>query len=256
MHKAQSYFDSIVIPASFAPPLTTIALNAHQATNLQLQLYEDARDYLYSAAVSVGDAVQAIQLELYSWATVKLYYSLFYALRSILATSQRAIIYHTNGSKSTPYLLECNPGKSPVKLSGNTHKVVIQQFSNAFPSSFLLSQEIELKKPFTWIMEKREEANYKNARFYEPLRPPFFKGVVSSSMRQTISTYVDDTTGTYAFDPDHAILALPIKVLSFAEKSLVSVSPLLKFSDDDLAFLCGLFRDRHGIIKSAKRIFS
>lgn len=255
VHKTQAYFNAAVMSAPSVPPESGITLNTTNAASLQLYLQDDARNYVYSSAVSIADAVQAIDRELYSWSTVKLYYALFYALRAILAANSLAIIYHNNGRKNTPYLLRCCQGQRPVKLSGNTHKIVIKEFCNVFPDSPLLSQMIEFRRPFDWMMDRREEVNYKNVRFSEPLVPDFFRGVIKSSMRLTVAAYVNDVSSTYAFDPDHAILALPIKVLSIAARSIVETNPKLKFSEEDQAYIFSLFRDQHGIFKVAEKIF-
>lgn len=254
MHKTQAYFNSAVISAT-STSLADIILNDADVSALQLHLQEDAQNYIYSSAVSMADAVQAIQREWYSWSTVKLYYSLFYALRAILAANNLAIIYHANGKKNTPYRLSCYPGQSPQKLSGTTHKIVIKQFYEGFPTSPLISQLIDLKRPFDWMIDRREEVNYKNVRLFEPMVPAFFQGVVKSPIRQTIDAYINDITFIYTFDPDHAILALPIKVLSNATRSIVSANPKLKFTEQDRDYLFGIFRDRRGVIKAAEKIF-
>lgn len=254
MHKAQRYFDTFINPAGGAPQ--GLALNPAMANALSLALREDAKSYLYSSVVSVGDAAQAVQRELFSWSTVKLYYAVFYALRSILAAQGYAIVYHANGQKSTPYRLRAAVGESPVKLSGNTHKVVLQQYAAIFPAAPMVSQQIALDKPFDWMMNRREEANYKNARFSEPVAPEFFKQIISGKIRHSLSAYIDDNGQNFAFDKDHAILALPIAAIQAATVAFAAAFPPIDMAKDDIDFLAGLFRDKHGEMPGARKLFT
>lgn len=185
-----------------------------EATQAQLLLQVDAANYLYSACVSVGDSIQAIDRTLFTWATVKLYYSNFYLLRCLLALSGFALVY--DGSK--PRMITCKAGEGPVPLNGvkGTHKAVVAYFTRSFPSSPLLSQSIGGDKPFEWLMRHREEANYGSARFCDPQCPAHFLMIARNGVRRTLTSYVDDTTYLYAFDPDHAMLALPIEALKIA----------------------------------------
>ena len=188
-------------------------LSGAEAAQLEQLLRVDAANYLYSACVSIGDAVQAIDRALYSWATVKLYYSSFYILRSLLAFSGRALMYEGN----KPRILTCLGGEVPAPIAAKgTHQAVISYFAKSFPRSPLLSQDIGTDRPFQWLMYRREEANYNNGRFIDPHCPEHFKAVVQAGVRRSTSEYVDDRTFLYAFDPSHAMLALPIEALKQA----------------------------------------
>lgn len=252
MHRAQRYFDAYINLGGVAP--AGVVLNPIKSSALVAELTEDAKSYLYSAVVSVGDAVQGIQREMFSWATVKLYYAVFYALRAVLAAHKYAIIYHVVGQKATPYLLKAQPGQSPAKLSGNTHKVILQQYTAHFPSAPMVTQLIGVDKPFDWIMNRREEMNYKHAKFIEPVAPPFFEKIASGNLRQLFSAYIQDNGATFAFDPDHAILALPIAAIQAAKTSFAAVVPPALLAADDVKFLAGLFRDRYGEIQEARTL--
>ena len=208
MHHAQSLVNSMGIGGGFLNhPLT-----AAEATTLEQVLRVDATNYLYSACVSIGDALQGIDRSLFTWATVKLYYSSFYLLRSLLALSGRALVY--DGTK--PRTLTCKPGEIPVALGGSvrgSHQAVISYFTKSFPNSLLLSQDIVSEAPFKWLMLQREEANYGAGRFGDPRCPANFSAIVRSGVRRSTAEYIADKTFLYAFDPDHAILALPVETL-------------------------------------------
>lgn len=252
MHRAQRFFDAVINPNGNAP--AGIALNPIMAGTLELELIEDAKSYLYSAVVSVGDAVQALQRDMFSWSTVKLYYAVFYALRAVLAAHKYAILYHVDGQKGTPYRLLAASGEAPAKLSGNTHKVILQQYAARFPSASMVTQLIGVEKPFDWMMGRREEVNYKNAKFYEPAVPLFFKKVASENIRHLLLAYINDNDATFAFDPDHAIIALPIKAIQTAKVAFASIVPPSVLAEEDTIFLTGLFRDRHGEMPGARQL--
>lgn len=207
MHHAQSQISSMGSGGGFLNrPLT-----AREATKLEQVLRVDATNYLYSACVSMGDALQGIERSLFTWATVKLYYSSFYLLRSLLALSGRVLLY--DGTK--PRTLMCNPGEEPIALGGarGTHQAVITYFTRSFPHSPLISQDILTETPFKWLMLQREEANYATGRFGDPRCPTNFSTIVRSGIRRSMAEYISDKTYLYAFDPDHAILALPVETL-------------------------------------------
>jgi hypothetical protein len=252
MHRAQQYFDTVINPGGNAP--AGVALNPITAGTLELELAEDAKSYLYSAVVSVGDAIQGIQREMFSWSTVKLYYAVFYALRAVLAAHKYAILYHVVGQKGTPYRLLATSGQAPAKLSGNTHKVILQQYTEHFPGAPMVTQLIGIHKPFDWMMDRREEINYKNAKFYEPVAPLFFKKIASGNIRQLLDAYVKDSGSAFAFDPDHAILALPITAIQTAKTAFAAMIPPVVLAEDDMKFLAGLFRDRYGEMPGARML--
>jgi hypothetical protein len=252
MHRAQQYFDTVINPGGNA--LAGIALNPITAGMLERELAEDAKSYLYSSVVSVGDAIQGIQREMFSWATVKLYYAVFYALRAVLAAHKYAILYHVVGQKGTPYRLLAASGQAPAKLSGNTHKVILQQYSEHFPSAPMVTQLVGIHKPFDWMMDRREEINYKNAKFHEPVAPLFFKKIASGNIRQLLDAYIKDNGSAFAFDPDHAILALPIAAIQTAKTAFAAMVPPVVFAEDDVKFLAGLFRDRYGEMPGARML--
>lgn len=225
-------------------------LSAHEATQIAQLLRIDATNYLYSACVSIGDAVQAIDRALFTWATVKLYYSSFYLLRSLLALSGRAFMY--DGSK--PRTLTCRAGEAPAPITAKgTHQAVIAYFAKTFPRSPLLSQDIGTDPPFRWLMHRREEANYNIGRFGDPQCPAHFAAIVREGVRRSTSEYVADSSYLYTFDPEHAMLALPIEAL----KQAVSHPDLDIAANSDAdaqKFFRALFADKSGPLSGVLRL--
>ena len=93
-------------------------LTQAERENLRLSLIEDAKNYYQSAAVSLVDSLRSISSGFYSWSAVKLYYSVFYALRARLAAAGECIYYDSGKPRYTTV----NPGFHAVKMNGNTHK--------------------------------------------------------------------------------------------------------------------------------------
>ncbi len=217
------------------------ALSFSQAKSLKAALHNDASGSIYSSAVSIGDAIQALHHNFFTWATVKLYYSTFYLMRGLLALEANTAILYSNRS---PYTWRCKPGEIPERRKGNTHKVVLNEFEKSLPNHTLLSQKIGLSSPLDWLMNLREEANYKIPKFQDPEAPIHFKFIQKSNMRQLLGAYALDAQQLYMFDEDHAILAFPIGALKHALK-------MLKNSDAPLdsieqKYLISIFSDKNG----------
>jgi hypothetical protein len=244
MHQSQKYISEELLPGTPSrSQIENYFLGLAEASKLVNFLGGDSIGYTYSATISIGDATLNIQKGLYTWATVKLYYSTFYAFRALLALNKICIFYV--GRK--PYALEVKAGKAPRKKDGPTHKVVLEEFRSWNSGHFLLSQQIGLSDPLEWLMEKREDANYKQAKFCEPEVPNHFKRIIDSGLRQSIQEYLSDTSGIYTFDPDHSMIAYPLKVLDFLYKE-VYASGDFSLRKEDIIYLCNLFKDKKGPI--------
>ncbi|HLN23136.1 MAG TPA: hypothetical protein VK558_04045, partial [Patescibacteria group bacterium] len=166
----------------------------------------DAKGLLYSSTLSFLSAIEGAQGASFSWAIVKLYYSCFYAARSILASNDACIFY--SGTK--PYSINLAPGASPKKENGVTHKVVWTLFSREFPNNILLN-DVDGMAAHAWMTRLRETANYKNAKFPDPLVPEAFSFLDSSGVGATLTAYHTDTVDLFTFDRDHAAVAFPMK---------------------------------------------
>lgn len=228
----------------------SFVVNTSDHLALRAALTDDAADYFHSGLVSVGDAVRSIDAGLYTWATVKLYYSVFYFCRAMLADTQTAILYFG----STPYQLKNVVGATPQKVSGNTHKVVLALFTRQFSGNLLMSQQIDSIAPFEWMTNLREQANYKLSRFVEPETPTHFKKLEKIGLRKSIGAYIADKTYIYAFDPDHAALAFPLLTLAQTISSLGAASLAAIQARTDKSFLQKLLADKHGPFTDLLRI--
>jgi hypothetical protein len=226
-------------------PVAGHVVTTGEAGALELALAEDARSLFASAAFTFVDALRGIEQKFYSWSTVKLYYSVFYALRSLLAANNFSIVYQ--GMK--PHRIHARSGSVCTKTKGTTHHGVIDLFSTELPNHWLLSQEIDFEPPPKWLMHLREKANYTQAHFWEPDCPPHLRWVESVGIRRALSSYLDDQN-LFTFDPDHAALAYPLQALLHA-RSLVP-----GLSEEDEEFIRPRIADRHGpLAEVLRRVF-
>ncbi len=122
------------------------------------------------------------------------------------------------------------------------------------PAHLLLTQDIDAVKPLSWLMDKRENVNYKDARFIEPQVPKYFEKIEMIGVRQAIPQYLDDPSNLYTFDPEHAILAFPLQALKDALMGLYSRG-VDASSVGDIKFLKTLFADNNGPIPEALKLF-
>ena len=100
------------------------ALVIIEAADLEKILVEDACDNLFSAAVSIGDALQGLNSGFFSWSTIKLYYATFYSVRAIIALGRKCIFYI--GRK--PKWIEAQPGCMATKAKGLSHECILEFF--------------------------------------------------------------------------------------------------------------------------------
>lgn len=191
------------------------ALDADIANKIRIALAQDARGLLYSALISFLSAIDGASHASFSWAMVKLYYSCFYAARSTLASNNVVIFY--NGTK--PYSCLAFAGESPRKEKGVTHKVVWSLFAREFAGNVLLN-DIDGEVAHAWMTRLRETANYKNARFPDPLVPRAFSSLDVAGVATAVSAYHADEAYTYTFDSDHAAVAFPLACIRQAHVAL------------------------------------
>lgn len=252
MHRAQNYINGQVVSAVSAPRFASgYVVTPSDVAALRSCLDEDALGYAYSSCVSLVDALHGIRAGFLSWSTVKLYYSAFYSFRAMLALDGVCVYYQ----KHTPYSVMVVPGAVCQKESGVTHKLIIKLFKESNKRHFLLSQPIDMVDAPDWLVDRREEANYKNGKFYDPSPPVYFEKIVDMGVRKAIDAYAADTVALYCFDSDHAVLAYPLAVLSEMCRMLrARVAVRLAVGDTD--FLRRSAKDQSGGLPALHRIFA
>lgn len=221
-------------------PLTYI-----EAAQLSNYLEEDGRSVAYSSLVSVADAIRGVESGFHSWAIVKLYYSLFYTLRSFLCFDGHALFF----SNGKPFKVRATGGAFPEPVgTSSSHKAVMQTFASNYSGSLLLSQLIGFRDPFEWMQLQRETVNYRQAKFVEPDTLTAFKGIMNArSIRQAISAYIDDST--LSFDEDHAIMAYPVLALNELKRFRPDI-----IDEEDQERLLAILVDGRGRISAFEKI--
>jgi len=221
-----------------------LTLTSPQSVALTPFLIEDGIDFYYKGLLSLCEAIYSMSRHLFSWATVKAYYSIFYLLRSSLAANGYGIVRN-----KCLYLLPIKTGGKPIKKSSqrysNDHCCVIHLYEDLYSKSDILqSNTIDDINPYEWMMERRNQINYRQRQFHDPGPPDFLQGIAqimdSNSFDQLISIYVDDTSYLYCFQPDHACLALPIHRLLLTKAEYTDKGINLSTTEDRLNLITTL----------------
>jgi hypothetical protein len=242
MPQSQTYLSSLFPIASNKAVVRAKVLTPTEVVSLASALRSDAADYYYSAWISFLDALNGIGKGFHTWATVKLYYAVFYAFRASLALDN-VCIFHVNRSA---FIVEALAGANPRSSSdAGTHKTVLRAFQRHNPTHPLLSQQIDLLEAVDWLIDQRESANYGRARFDEPHASSLFDHISENGVRRSLAEYVADASMTYTFDRDHAILAYPLQALRLIGSQLQPA--LLGTADaEEQEFLRSRARDQAG----------
>lgn len=208
----------------------TPQLTPLQAAELERVLKQDAEMYYYNGFVSICDAINGSINQSWSWSVIKLYYSIFFLCRSILALNGYAVCYLGKSEKwiksENTQKLKVFPKKRTVsqnhdkKILSGTHGAVLHLFEDVMKNNVLLSQEIDGLYPTEWMLRERETANYRECYFKDPLPMDSMKNINKVGTLSLLSTYISDIHFTYAFDKDHAIFSYPIELLKLAHTEL------------------------------------
>lgn len=202
---------------------------------------DDARDYFYSAVVSFACGCASIEKKAFTWAGIQLYYSAYLASRAILGSSEVAIVAD---AKNTHFSINAPKSGHISKLGKNTHAAVLHCFGVELPAHEMNTQLIQGKLPLKWMKQQRERLNYRTARFADPVVDCCFEKVMRSKVRESLSLYLSDPI--YAYDADHAIVALPLRALQLT-KMLFSIPGGHHISSEqEVRFVRGLSRDKRG----------
>jgi hypothetical protein len=74
------------------------------------------------------------------------------------------------------------------------------------------------------------------------------------TLRQLVAAYLGDASVQYEFDPDHAMLAYPLRTLTVLRDELVTQSSYT-VEEEVRVVLRGLFRDRSGALPEMMKFF-
>jgi hypothetical protein len=248
VHHAAHYLANLFPAAPTKTYVESYVLKPADCAVVTTALPIDASNYYYSACMSVVDGLRAVDAGFYTWSAVKMYYSVYYALRAVLAWDNVAI-FRVAGTRRTPFHVNATPGKSPVFSPGRgSHQSLLNSFRALRPNDLLLSQPIDQAADgLGWLLEKREEANYVIPRFCEPTTPEHFEQIRETGIRRAISAYLDPANIGLAFDKDHAIVSFPLLVLRTAGTAAKAHGGA-KVGEHESQFLRTKARERNSVL--------
>jgi hypothetical protein len=192
----------------------SFVLTANDISRLRAANHLDGTAAASAACMTYAEALAAIDGHRYSWATVKLYYCLYYSIRAYLCYSDEIHFYISR----KPRWIHLRQGETIKNGKGTSHEMALDRFRTRFPQHEILSQNVLADNPLTWLKDQREATQYLREPFVDPALPDKFRGYISGKPRRMIDFYlsVAYTSSEFAtlFDPQHALVALPLRLLA------------------------------------------
>ena len=182
--------------------------------NLKECQNRDSVSFYFNSLFSFLQALKSIKEKSYSWATVQLYYSVFYSCKAILGFDQIGIIRKNGLNK-----LEIKVGeKAKGFKQDNDHKQTIKCFMTTYPDSFILSNKIGDQTFFEWIQDAREITNYRQQVFLEPRVHGFLQTIIdrikNSGSYLDLLNHYSANWAIYCFQEESALIAGPYYLLT------------------------------------------
>jgi hypothetical protein len=197
-------------------------------------LREDIQGYFERCTLTLLQALTDIEKGDRLWACVKLYYSVFYALRVELNLANIGVV---RGRRY--YSCNCKQGQKLKKYGGNQtgdHGRVIDLNRRYLDGiDVLLSAGLEGGNPYMWLKNLRDTVQYRLRRPPEVTGvDPFFPDD-QLSIHEQVKIFLADGDPYYPFDPDYAALAIPIKRFQLTAMSAKAAQIPLDDAFDALA---------------------
>jgi uncharacterized protein (UPF0332 family) len=180
----------------------TIPVPSLQAITAQIPLAVE--DSAHAAVISFAEAMGALQSGLSSWAIVRLYYSTFYSIRSMILIGD-IVPFHSGREM----LLDTSTGKFLGGGSSSHHWNWTSIRQTSLKQDWFTSQDSQ--EAYKMLRDYRENVNYTHA-FTEPNIHPCLTSNTSDLSRR-LREYRDDSSFTYTYLPDHLAIAYPIRLI-------------------------------------------
>lgn len=197
---------------NFQDDLVNFSISAGRYDVLHAALKRDSAGFLVKGLLTLLEAVASIEAGAYSWAIVRLYYSVFYLHRASMGAKGYALIRNKNW-----LILKVAPGEKPSLKKGdkfrNDHDAVVNSYIELYGGGdFLQSNTIDGVNSYAWLGDRRNQVNYHQVSFTDPDPPTFVGEWVSiaqkSSVRSVLASYTSGD-GLKIFQPEHAWVAIP-----------------------------------------------
>lgn len=221
-NRTQVLFENIVSVGSpieladYKTAFKNYIISSEEAVALSGALLLDAVDFFYNGILSFAEGIDSIFAKKFSWATVKLYYSVYYLIRASLATKNIAILRYKG-----MYRLKAIEGEKPFttgnKAYSTTHEGTIKHHKDLFAlSDRLLSNDIDDMDAYAWMLAAREIVNYRSQTFKEPdcldIWNEFSLSVDDNSLSELLKRLEDDPY-IMCFQEEYSVVGIPIKRL-------------------------------------------
>ena len=218
-HGVQRYFENQLGCATLEQwknnkaTLKTYVLTAADAAALSPLLIQDATALYIKALQSFAQALTAFSRNEFAWPIVKMYYSVFYAMRAELYAS--SVIVIKNGQLF--YTTNVAGNAFTSMQEHGSHQTYIK-LRKTFPASVIirdamLDNEIEAGVDvYSWMCNNRERVNYHAKHFPDPepdsvLQKIYDNYVKPRKLTDLLNLYEGDRL--YCFDKDHTSVAVP-----------------------------------------------
>jgi hypothetical protein len=217
----------------------THVLTSADENVLSAAALEDSYKYAYNGVVSFLAGLAALNKRQTGWAITEMYYSAFYVARATLTRSGR-VIFHVPkpaGDGHTQFEVKISAGEvASIPSIPSTHKLVSSRFREIGYPAFMTALVIDGIDPINWLMEQREAWQYRAPRFSDPELPDILKQFDIQKPQTLLSAYDNDPSGIYLADPEHALVALPFRLVTWYVSSFPLAAADL-FQPEDLQFL-------------------
>ena len=237
---SQIYFENLFKGANGIPfkqiskkKYEQTTITKQQAEDLEVLLENEVASYYYKALLSYMESIPAIKNKLFSWATVRLYYSVFYSVKAFLACNNIAMLL----AERRLFYIKAKEGETFKRCDDMTdHKGTILTLCKIFKNTeMLLTNNIDGMDAYQWMMKKREEVNYRDMDFHDPNPPEFWEmineEIENLGIKSVIEKLVNDNW-LYCFQEEYAILAVPTKRLITTVKEIKKAGKTITIPND------------------------
>lgn len=234
-------------------------LLASEAELIKDALNNDAIDFFYNGVLSFAEGINAVFQKRFSWATVELYYAIYYLIRASLASKGIAIL-----RCRSMFRLVAHEGEQPFgtgnKRYNTTHEGTLNHYRDKFGfSDLLLSNKIEDDDAYQWMMNVREIINYRSASFSEPDCLEIwdcFSSCVDDGTLPSILEKLENDPYVMCFQEEYAVVAIPIKRMQQTIRDMLTSGILHNLSIDRTLFVKSVIRYDERALSILADIFS
>lgn len=215
-------------------------LNNSDVSAYKLGLVEDRKNFYYKAVLCYCEGLAAVMRRNLTWATIKLYYSVYFSLRCALLCRDVIILranrnlFYVRAKRYEPYM---KPNEATDH--GGTIDTYVKLYGL---SDVLCSNTIDGKNVYKWMQEAREIVNYKDAVFHDPETPELWMRIIElieeTSLKDLLTKFNDNVL--HCFIEEEAVLAIPTWAIRLVTQDIRN-EERLALTDDQIAWLKKIF---------------